>query len=81
MGSRKRKRIIRRLAPALILTGGAVGASVIGSAMPVGTGAGLSAAGAGMAGFVGPAATLGGALIVVDTLRDIQPRKRKRRKK
>lgn len=78
---RRRKKIVRRLAPAFILAGGAVGASAIGSAMPGDTGAGLSAAGSGMAGFVGPAVAIGGGLILVDTLKELDPRKRKRKRR
>lgn len=80
MVSRKRKRIVRRLAPAFVLAGGAVGASVMGSALPGDTGAGLQNASSGFAGFVGPAATVGGAMIVVDSLQDLRKKKKRRRR-
>tara|TARA_R100001086_G_C11845227_1_gene260096 strand:+ start:2119 stop:2367 length:249 start_codon:yes stop_codon:yes gene_type:complete len=78
---RRRKKVMRRLAPAFVLAGGAVGASVIGSAMPGDTGAGLQSASSGFAGFVGPAATVGGGMILIDTLQELNPRRRKRRRR
>ncbi len=78
---RKKKRILRRLAPALVLAGGATASSLIASGLPAGSRAGLQSASSGMAGFVGPAATVGGAAIAVDMLKDIKPRRKKRRRK
>jgi len=79
---RKKKSSLRYVKPALVLAGGSAGASLIGSAMPVGAGAGLSAASTGMASMVGPAALAGGAVIAMKQLKylpKVKKRKRKRR--
>ena len=63
-----------------LLVGGAVGASVIGSAMPGTTGVPLQTIGGGFANFVGPATTLVGAGIVLNQLKHFpQPKKKLRR--
>jgi len=74
-----RKKSLRYFKPAIVLAGGATGASLISSAMPVGTGGALSAAGTGMASFVGPAAMVGGALFTLNQLRKLPQPKRKRK--
>lgn len=74
-----RKKIRRRLAPAFILAGGSAGASLLHSAMPIGTGAGLASASTGFAAFSGVTATIGGAGLAMDVLGDIKPKRRRRR--
>ena len=59
---------------------GATGASVVGSALPGTTGAALQSAGTGMARFVGPAATIFGAGIVMHQLKQLPQPRRKRLK-
>ena len=76
----RKGRSLRYLKPAGVLAGGAVGASVIGSALPAGAGAGLTAAGTGFASMVGPAAVVGGAAIVLQQLKKFPKPKRRKMK-
>ena len=70
---------LRHMKPALYLAGGAAGASVIHSAMPAGTGAGLGAASTGMASMVGPVALVGGVAMTYEQMKKLKPKRRKRR--
>ena len=78
---RQKKDNLRYIKPALILAGGSAGASVIHSAMPAGTGGALSSASSGMASMVGPAATIGGAAMVMNQLKKFPKPKRKKIKR
>jgi len=71
---KKKKRLLSKSARGVgTLVVGATGASVIGSAMPAGTGGALSSAGTGMASMVGPATTAFGAGIVMRQMRNLNP--------
>ena len=76
----KRGGRFRHMKPALVLAGGATGSSVVASAMPVGTGVGLTAAGSGFATMVGPAAVVGGAAMVLDQMKRLKPKRIRRMK-
>ena len=75
---KKRKRIIkvRGGKPLAILVVGSAGSSMIGSALPGTAGAPLQAVGGGLASFVGPAATVVGAGMVMNSMKHLPQPKR-----
>lgn len=77
----RRGRSLRYMKPAMALAGGAVGASVLHSAMPAGTGVGLGAASTGFASMVGPAAVVGGAAMTFEQMKHLERLKKKKRKR
>jgi hypothetical protein len=75
-----RRRLRRRLAPAFILGGAAVGSSLIASNLPGNTGQGLQNASTGFANFSGVAANVGGAVLTIDILNQLAKKKRRKRR-
>lgn len=79
---RQIKKYRKYIAPAVALGVGAVGMSLVGSKLAsAGVGStGLVAGGSAMARFVGPAATIGGAGMTMEMMRELHPRRKRRRR-
>jgi len=77
----KYKKYRKYIMPAVALGAGAAGMSLIGSKLAgAGVGStGLVAGGSAMAGFVGPAAAIGGAGMTMEMMRELNYRKKRRR--